>query len=147
MLGQDGWALRHFLRSLVFRFSHVTEGTPESFGSFQAGAEVRTPARTVLHMTGLLDWAANTLLDEPRQTLEPLSWDEERKRFVKSAQRLDRALAAGAEPLGEITLAQLWQGPITDAMTHVGQLATLRRLYGSPVAKGVRYWQVEMPEL
>jgi hypothetical protein len=33
-----------------------------------------------------------------------------------------------------ITDAQLLHGPLADAMTHVGQLAFLRRMCGSPVA-------------
>ena len=35
--------------------------------------------------------------------------------------------------LREISLAQLLQGPISDAMTHAGQLAMLRRMAGSPI--------------
>ena len=146
MPSQDRETIRHFLRSLVYRFGHVTGDAPEAFAAFEAGAEVRTPARIVLHMTGLLDFAADTLIGEPGGKLEPLDWGGERERFMESARRLDRVLRSGAEPPGDISLAQLWQGPIADAMTHVGQLATLRRLCGSPVRRS-RYWQVEMPAL
>jgi hypothetical protein len=36
--------------------------------------------------------------------------------------------------LGDMTAPRLLQGPFSDAMTHAGQLAMLRRLAGSPVA-------------
>jgi hypothetical protein len=35
--------------------------------------------------------------------------------------------------LNDITEEQLLQGPLSDAMTHIGQISYLRRLYGSPV--------------
>ena len=43
-------------------------------------------------------------------------------------------LLDGDTPLREITLPQLLQGPLADTMTHVGQLAMLRRLADAPVA-------------
>ncbi len=36
-------------------------------------------------------------------------------------------------------LARLFQGPIADALTHVGQIAMLRRMAGSPV-RGENYF-------
>jgi hypothetical protein len=46
---------------------------------------------------------------------------------------LDRYLQSDRR-LNGITEEQLLQGPFADAMTHAGQLAMLRRLYGNPVA-------------
>jgi hypothetical protein len=37
--------------------------------------------------------------------------------------------------LKERTEEQLLQGPLADAMTHIGQLAILRRLASSPIPK------------
>jgi len=42
---------------------------------------------------------------------------------------------SSADPLADqITAETLLQGPLSDAMTHAGQLAMLRRLAGNPVA-------------
>ncbi len=138
--------LRHYLAALAYRFEHVSANAPAGFGDFSAGAEVRSPGHIVRHMAGLVRFTHAQFEDVTLDKLEPLSWDEERARFLDSLRALDRAFARGAEPVGEVRLEQLWQGPLSDAMTHVGQLATLRRLAGSPVER-VRYWQVEMPPL
>lgn len=147
-LSTDRDVLRHFLAALAYRFRHVTEGAPPGFPDLEAGAGVRTPRRIVRHMTGLLLMALEPLAGaagaEARRDLGPLPWEEERRRFLQVLAALDRAVAGGAEPRGDKELWQLWQGPMIDAMTHVGQLATLRRLAGEPVG-AVRYWQVEMP--
>jgi hypothetical protein len=37
----------------------------------------------------------------------------------------------------------LFQGPIADSLTHVGQIALLRRMAGSPV-RGENYFQAEI---
>jgi len=52
-------------------------------------------------------------------------------RFPKSLAALDDYLASGAPIQAEVT--RLLQGPIVDALTHVGQLMILRRMSGSPV--------------
>ena len=51
---------------------------------------------------------------------------------------LDRRLASD-EPLG-FSPEKLFQGPIADALTHVGQITLLRRMAGSPV-RGENYFK------
>ena len=58
----------------------------------------------------------------------PLPWDQEVARFFAALTAFDRRLASG-EPL-ECPAEKLFQGPIADALTHVGQLAMLRRMAG-----------------
>ncbi len=53
-------------------------------------------------------------------------------RFHRKLEALAQHLEAGT-PFGETTPERLLQGPFSDAMTHAGQLAMLRRLSGSPV--------------
>jgi hypothetical protein len=57
---------------------------------------------------------------------------EEVARLHEVIEDLGRLIASGTEP--SIRAEQLLQGPLSDAMTHVGQLAMLRRLAGAPVA-------------
>jgi hypothetical protein len=62
--------------------------------------------------------------------LAPLSWAEERLRFYVTLAAFDDRLAAEAELAAPAE--RLFQGPVADALTHVGQLAMLRRLAGVP---------------
>lgn len=145
-LGTAQITLEHFLRSLVYRFEHVTAGAPASFGDFKAAEDVRSPGAIVRHMTGLLSFTQQQLEGGERKPLEPLEWQKEIERFLAAARKLEQHLHKSAGVTGEIGLDQLWRGPMIDAATHIGQLAMLRRLAGSPI-EGVRYWQVEMPPL
>jgi len=150
--------VRTYLVALAFRFRHVTGGVPEHFGAFEAGSGVRTPTAIVRHMTGLILWVLDQYAPGSKLELAGLPFDEECARFLDAVRDLDRVFAesaamgataaesALAPRTSELTFEQLWRGPLTDAMTHVGQLATLRRLAGDPVDR-VRYWQVDMPPL
>ena len=62
-------------------------------------------------------------------------------RFFEALARFDARLASQA-PLG-CRAEQLFQGPIADALTHVGQIALLRRLAGSPV-RGENYFKADI---
>lgn len=136
-------AIRHALISLLFRFEHVSADAPAGFASFDAGAGVREPQQIVRHLTGLIRFAHENLGGPGYDRPEALDWAAERRRFIEAVKALDADLAAGAEASGDISLAQMWQGPIIDAMTHIGQLATLRRLAGAPVGPS-SYWRVAM---
>ena len=127
---------RHFIAALAFRFRHAVKGAPADFGDFQAGGEVRTPSVTVQHMTGLLLFVHHRFTPFELQKPPALPWDEEVERFLDVLALVDDDFAK-EKPLrlGEQGLEQLLQGPLMDALTHIGQLATLRRLAGSPVPR------------
>jgi hypothetical protein len=61
----------------------------------------------------------------------PGTWDAESQRFFDRLEELD-ALLASAEPV-RAPMERLFQGPIADALTHVGQIAMMRRMAGSPM--------------
>ena len=126
--------LRHFLAALVYRTGKALRGAPDSFGSFQAGAGVRTPAELVRHMTSVLSYARTCFAGGQHVPPDALpSLADEIARFHGVLEDLSRHLGSGATTLNGVTLEQLLQGPFSDAMTHAGQLAMLRRLAGSPV--------------
>lgn len=62
------------------------------------------------------------------------TWEVEVKRFFRILSELDKSLESGAPWKGR-TEEQILQGPLADAMTHVGQLAMLRRMASSPLPK------------
>ncbi|HYE14393.1 MAG TPA: hypothetical protein VD968_08145 [Pyrinomonadaceae bacterium] len=124
--------LRHFLAALAYRTQKALRGAPESFYSFSAAPAVRTPLELVRHMESVLGYA-RTFFVGGEYDQEPLAdFKSEVERFHKTVEELARHLESGT-PLRGIGPEQLLQGPFSDAMTHAGQLAMLRRLAGSPV--------------
>jgi hypothetical protein len=124
--------LRHFLGALAYRAQKALRDAPASFGEFQAGHDVRTPAELVRHMTSLLGYARTYFVGGEYRP-EPLpNLAAEIERFHDMLKDVAEHLEGGTE-LREIRPEQLLQGPFADAMTHAGQLAMLRRLAGAPV--------------
>ena len=125
--------LRHFLAALAYRTQKALRDAPVSFGTFQAGQQVRTPMELVRHMTSVLGYA-RTFFVGGRYRPAPLpDIAAEAARFHQMLLDLSHHLAAGT-PLRDTSEERLLQGPFADAMTHAGQLAMLRRLSGSPVS-------------
>lgn len=127
--------LRHTLATLAYRANRVLADAPEGFGDFDAGQGVMTPRKMVNHMSMILAYAKSRLTGEEFQRpTEVDDWSMEVDRFYETVSALDKAAEAGFRADGEMVLRML-QGPILDALTHVGQLSLLRRLAGSPTPK------------
>ena len=134
--------LRHSLAIVAYRGGKALRGAPESFAAFAAGANARTPAKLLSHIGDLFDWALSIASGKQAwHDSKALPWDAEVARFFASLQKFDEYLASG-EPL-HAPAEGLLQGPIADALTHVGQLAMLRRLAGCPI-KGENYFKAEI---
>jgi hypothetical protein len=124
--------LRHTLATLAYRGGKVVRDAPPHFAGYPIATGSRTPARILAHVGDLLDWALSMAQGQQRwQDSEPLAWDLEVARFFAALEQLDAYLASDA-PLGS-SPELIFQAPIADALTHVGQLAMLRRLVGAPV--------------
>ena len=124
--------LQHVLATLAYRTQKALRGAPDDFADFSAGAGVRTPRELVRHMASVIGYARTFFVGGVFRA-EPLAdFNGEVERFHGIVADFAQILNAGE--IKEITPAQLLQGPLSDAMTHAGQLALLRRLAGSPVA-------------
>jgi len=124
--------LRHFLGALAYRTQKALSGAPESFAGFDAGGGVRTPMELVRHMASVLGYA-QTFFIGGSYWPEPLdTFDDEIERFHQNLADLRDELDSN-KPLINTTEERMLQGPFSDAMTHAGQLAMLRRLHGKPV--------------
>lgn len=133
--------LRHTIATLAYRGGKVLRGAPPSFASFRAAPTTRTPVSILAHVGDLLDWACRLAEgDNVFEERTPGAWDEEVRRFFDGLARLDARLAA-APP--SITPGAIFQGPVADALTHVGQIAMLRRMAGAPV-RGENYFRAEI---
>ncbi|MGC2527142.1 MAG: hypothetical protein WA639_05320 [Candidatus Acidiferrum sp.] len=134
--------LRHTVATAAYRGGKALRGAPESFAAFNIGDTSRTPAKILAHIGDLFDWALSMARGETAwHNSKPLPWDAEVARFHASLKKFDDYLAS-SEPL-HASAENLFQGPIADALTHIGQLAMLRRLAGSPI-KGENYFKAEI---
>ena len=134
--------LRHTLATVAYRGGKAVRGAGAEFAGFSLGENPKTPAMILAHIGDLLDWAVT--LAEGKQVWNnsvPLPWDQEVQRFHVALQKLDDCLASES-PLAASSEV-LFQGPIADALTHVGQLAMLRRLAGAKI-KTENYAKVEI---
>lgn len=125
--------LNHFLAALAYRTQKALRDAPEDFGSFRIMEGVRTPAELVCHMTGVLGYARTHFIGGSYWAEDLESLNDEIKRFHEMLGMLAQHLRNGDALLGGMTEERLLQGPFSDAMTHAGQLALLRRLAGAPV--------------
>ena len=134
--------LRHTVATLAYRGGKAVRGAPASFPVFQASEGTRTPGQILAHINDLLAWALHLI--EGRHHFEesaPGAWEADVAKFHGALERLDARLASGI-PL-RCPAEKLFQGPIADALTHVGQIAMLRRMSGAPM-RGENYFKADI---
>jgi hypothetical protein len=126
--------LRHLLATLAYRAAKVLRDVPPSFAEFSAGSTWRRPLLIVAHLADLMAWGVKLAQGEYAWRAEGTSdWDREVRRFFDGLAALDRMLASDAPLTLNRSVEMLIQGPLADALTHVGQLAMLRSAAGIPV--------------
>ena len=134
--------LRHTVATVAYRGSKAVRGAPASFAAFSPDGSPRTAAKILAHIGDLFDWALSQARGAEAWTEStPLDWDREVERFFTSLERFDQYLASDA-PLA-VEPERMFQGPIADALTHIGQLAMLRRLAGAKI-KGENYARADI---
>ena len=133
----------NFFATLLRRWLTVGERryvTRLASADFQGAG--RLPVQVLAHVGDLLDWALSMAAGKRGYTeSQPLIWDQEVDRFFFVLRRFDDYLAS-AEPI-HAPIEKLFQGPIADALTHVGQIAMLRRLAGAPIS-GENYFVADI---
>ena len=124
--------LRHTLATIAYRASKAVRGAPADFAAFRATGGSRSPAEILAHMGDLMDWGLTMSRGQAVwNDSRPLAWDDEVERFFSSVTSWDEFLATGA-PLAT-PWEKVFQGSLADALTHVGQIAMLRRVAGAPI--------------
>jgi hypothetical protein len=134
--------LRHTVATLAYRGGKAVKNAPADFKDFRVGDGSRTPGEILAHIGDLLDWALS--IAAGKQTWhdsKPLSWDDEVARFFAALEAFDSYLASD-NPLAA-SPESLFQGPVADALAHVGQIAMLRRVAGGPI-RGENYFKAEI---
>ena len=117
-------------------------GAAAHFAEFHASEKTRTPSQLVAHIGDLLDWALSMAQGKQEwHDSPPVAWDAGVQRFHTALEAFDAYLATD-QPL-HVPAEKLFQGPIADALTHVGQLTMLRRLAGAPI-RGENYFKADI---
>ncbi len=130
--------LRHTVATLAYRGGKAVRGAPAEFASYGT----RTPGEILAHICDLFDWAL-TIANGKQEwhNSQPQTWEADVARFFAGLEAFDRRLASDVPLAVEPEL--LFQGPVADALTHVGQIAMLRRLAGCPIS-GENYFVAQI---
>ena len=134
--------LRHALATLAYRGGKAVRNAPANFADYRCSETSRTPGQILAHIGDLLDWGLS--IARGKQTWRDSgvqNWNQDVERFFSGLEAFDDFLASDS-PL-DPTPEKLFQGPIADALTHVGQIAMLRRMAGAPM-KGESYFAAEI---
>jgi hypothetical protein len=134
--------LRHALATLAYRGGKAVRNAPANFADYRCSEASRTPGQILAHIGDLLDWGLS--IAHGKQTWRDTgvqNWDQDVDRFFSALKAFDDFLTSD-QPLAALP-EKLFQGPIADALTHVGQIAMLRRMAGAPV-KGESYFAAEI---
>jgi hypothetical protein len=134
--------LRHTLATLAYRGAKAIRDAGPSFADYGSTETERTPAKILAHIGDLMDWAL-AMSEGRREWYDslPLAWEKECERFFAALKKFDDYLASDKPT--QVSAEKLFQGPIADAFTHVGQIAMLRRMAGVPM-KGENYFVAEI---
>jgi len=134
--------IRHTLATLAYRAGKAIRNAPVGFADFRGGAGLRTPGEILAHIGDLFDWALSIAMGQQKwQNSTPQPWEQDVERFFAALKKFDDFLAS-SEPV-QAPLEKLFQGPVADALTHVGQISILRRMAGAPV-KPENYYQADI---
>jgi hypothetical protein len=133
---------RHSLATLSYRGGKAFRGAPDSFSGFRIRPSGRTAGEILAHICDVLDWGL-IMAKEKHVWREstPQAWEQDVERFFAVLRAFDDFISSDS-PL-QAPLDKLFQGPIADALTHVGQIAMLRRLAEAPL-KAESYFRADV---
>ena len=124
--------LRHLVATLAYRGGIAVSGAPENFSEFRAGENARSAGELLAHIVDLLQGSLLLMKGEFVRLQSPAeSWAQDVRRFFTATSEFDSFLVSSV-PLAQ-PVEKIVQGPIADALTHVGQIVLLRRLAGKPI--------------
>ena len=134
--------LRHTLATLAYRGGKAVRNAPTTFATYRGSETSRTPGQILAHIGDLMDWGLSIAAGRTEwHDSRPLEWEQGCERFFAALKKFDAYLAS-EKPL-QASTEKLFQGPVADALTHVGQIAMLRRMACAPV-KGESYFVADI---
>jgi len=125
--------LRHTIATIAYRFQKSVKNAGDDFGDFSAGKGSRTTNEIINHMYHVLS-ATRIHIEKERFEKElpkKMNLKLEVDRFNSELKHFDKTLADTA--LGMDYSKRLLQGPLSDILTHIGQISMLSRLNDNPI--------------
>ncbi|MBO3700202.1 hypothetical protein [Roseivirga sp. E12] len=126
--------LRHIISTIKYRFEKSVKGSHETFGDFSLSKGSRSAKEIVHHMNDVI-YSTRFFIEHesmPQKGIEKLNFENEVERFKTELSRIDQLL--NSNDLDVNYSKRLFQGPFSDVLTHIGQIAMLQRLADNPIA-------------
>jgi len=145
-----GSVVSRMLDGLGFRYYWATEGLRPEDLEYRPGGLARSTEETLDHILGLTQVIVNSALGVPNGAPQPkMTFEEKRKKTLLNIQQASQIFIKETD-LSKFTIVfgsgdrktefPFWNqinGPISDALWHVGQIVSFRRSSGNPFPKGV----------
>lgn len=145
-----GSVVSRMIDGLGFRYYWATEGLRSEDLAFRPNTSARTTGETLDHILGLSQVILNSALGVPNGAPQPqMTFEEKRKKTLLNIQQASQIFIKETD-LSKFTIVfgsgdrktefPFWNqinGPISDALWHVGQVVSFRRSSGNPFPKGV----------
>ena len=131
-----GAVVARLLDGLGFRFRWATHGLTADEVLFSPAEGTMSILQLVQHIWGLVNWVHLSITGQKRE--RPSEFQQLRIAILDLIVDTRRRVAnMGADELNQIAIEGLpfWHilnGPLADALTHVGQVNSFRRLAGNP---------------
>ena len=133
--------LKRVIDGLGFRYHWATEGLDDHDLAFQPSPTSMTLGELLNHTLGLVGMIEDSLSIPQSPAADPSDASTMRSGTLTRLAAISDRL--GAMPDGELAICTvhdqpIWHlinGPVADALTHVGQITGWRRIMGKPVAK------------
>lgn len=142
---QANTIIKRMIQGLAFRFYHATDNLSHEDFAFAPADDCMTAGDLCKHILGLTKMIARLL--ECELTLQEAEDDLQRRNLsLMYLDQLCSHLDQNPTNLGQHE--QFWNcfnGPLADALTHVGQLNSWRRLNGNPLGK-VNFFKGQKPK-
>jgi hypothetical protein len=136
-----------------FRYFWATEGLTEKDLNFRPSKEARTSFETLIHINSLTEVLLNAVNKRPTTgAAAPEKWTfsalrEKTLQNIRAASEILKQPSSNLEEMDMIfertngrQVYPFWNlvnGPIADALWHIGQVVTFRRSSGNPLPAGV----------
>jgi hypothetical protein len=133
-----GTILTRLLDGLGFRFYWSTAELRKDDYIFRPSSDCMSIEELIKHIWGLINWVIISSTEEKYQ--RPIASEQIREQVLEMIFYLrNETLNMSTTEISMITIngRSFWHiinGPISDALTHVGQINSFRRLSGNPVS-------------
>ena len=144
--------LARMVDGLGFRYYWASRGLQMDDLSYSPNKEARTTLQTLQHIDGLTNVVRNTIAGKPTTPSDntTLTFDQLRSKTLSQLQEASeylhshdlnpekqRMVFRNDHGSMEYPLWNLINGPLSDALWHVGQVVSFRRSSGNPLPAGV----------